>query len=63
MTGDHPLMVLCAAVLLFAGLTLLVVIVRPDDGQLYTLFGGQFAAFSGALLMHLTGRKPGEPKP
>jgi hypothetical protein len=54
---DKTLIVLCAGLLFFSVMVLMVVLWKPSDGQLYTLFAGVFGQFSGALMMHL---KPSE---
>ena len=62
MSENKTLMVLVGMVIFFTLIVLLVVYVRPDDGQLYTLFGGAFSGFVGALMMHLRGGKSDETK-
>ncbi len=54
---DKTLLVLCSGLVFFAFLTITVVVIWPQDAQVYTLFGGVFSQFSGALMMHLTGGK------
>lgn len=58
---DKTLLVLAAFTVLFAAITLLVVWLRPNDGQTYQTFVTQLAGFSGALMMHLKGEKVAPP--
>lgn len=54
---DKTLITLLFSMLIFLSVTLLVVMVRPSDTVIYTLFSGAFSQFSGALLLHLTREK------
>jgi hypothetical protein len=54
---DKTLIILFASMMLFVLVVLLVVVLRPSDTVLYTLFSGSFSNFSGALLLHLTREK------
>lgn len=60
---DTTLAVLCGGLVLFAAITIGIVVAIPKDGQLYTLFAGVFGQFSGALMMHLRSEsKPKDPQ-
>ena len=50
---EKTLIMLAAGTLFFTGVTLFVSYTRPNDGQLYTLFGTMVSGFSSALLLHL----------
>jgi hypothetical protein len=54
---DKTLIILFGSMLIFIGVVLVVVLVRPSDPVLYTLFSTSFSNFSGALLLHLTREK------
>ena len=53
---DKSLWVLLFCVIFFTFVTIGLVAARPDDGPLYSTFSGILSGFTGALLMHLTGR-------
>ena len=55
--------VLCGFTVVFAALTLGVVWMRPNDGQLYTLFSSLLTGYAGALLLFLTGKSGPPPTP
>ena len=57
----HTLIVLCSFLTFFALLTVAVVLLRPNDGQLYTLFAAAFGNVQGALTLYLTGRATAPP--
>ena len=59
---DKTLIILFASMMLFVLVVLLVVVLRPSDTVLYTLFSGSFSNFSGALLLHLTREKVAPPE-
>ena len=54
---DKTLIILFCSMLIFLVVTVAVVILRPSDTVIYTLFSGSFSNFSGALLLHLTREK------
>lgn len=54
---DKTLIILFCSMLIFLVVTVVVVILRPSDTVIYTLFSGSFSNFSGALLLHLTREK------
>jgi flagellar biosynthesis/type III secretory pathway M-ring protein FliF/YscJ len=54
---DKTLIILGSAMVFFAVIVLIVVYLRPEDTQLYTLFATVFSNFSGALMLHLTREK------
>lgn len=54
---DKTLIVLSGSMFVFAIIVLIVVYIRPEDTQLYTLFATVFSNFSGALMLHLTREK------
>jgi hypothetical protein len=58
---DKTLIILFCSMLIFLGVTVGVVIARPSDTVIYTLFSGSFSQFSGALLLHLTREKVAPP--
>jgi hypothetical protein len=51
---DKNLFLLSFFILIFAGLLLIVVWKRPDDGQTFTLFATTLSGFVGCLLGWLT---------
>ena len=51
---DKTLIVLWSTAIFLGILVVAVVLLRPDDTMLYTLFSTQFSGFSGALVLHLT---------
>lgn len=54
---DKVILVLCFFTMMFSGITLTVVWLRPSDGQTFQTFTGLLSGFTGALLMHLRGEK------
>lgn len=58
---DKTLIILFGSMLIFIAVVLVVVLVRPSDTVLYTLFSTSFSNFSGALLLHLTREKVAPP--
>jgi hypothetical protein len=54
---DKTLIILFSGMLIFVIVVLVVVLFRPSDTVLYTLFSTSFSNFSGALLLHLTREK------
>jgi hypothetical protein len=53
---DKSLWVLLFCVVFYTFVTIGLVAARPNDGALYSTFSGILSGFTGALLMHLTGR-------
>lgn len=51
--NDKALVVLSFFTIFFAGVTLGVAFLRPNDGQLYQTFVSLLSGFGGAILLHL----------
>jgi hypothetical protein len=58
---DKAILVLGFFTVFFAGITLLVVWLRPSDGQTYQTFVSLLSGFVGALLLHLNPQKVAPP--
>ena len=54
---DKSVIVLSFFILVFAGMTLGIVWLRPTDGQTYQTFVSLLSGFTGALLLHLNPQK------
>ena len=54
---DKAILVLGFFTVFFTGVTLMVVWLRPNDGQTYQTFVATMSGFTGALLLHLNPRK------
>lgn len=58
---DKAILVLGFFTVFFAGITLLIVWLRPNDGQTYQTFVSLLSGFVGALLLHLNPQKVAPP--
>ena len=54
---DKSVIVLSFFILVFAGMTLGIVWLRPTDGQTYQTFVSLLSGFVGAILLHLNPQK------
>ena len=54
---DKAILVLSFFAIFFSAITLLVVWLRPSDGQTYQTFVGLLSGFAGAILLHLNPQK------
>ena len=54
---DKAILVLGFFTVFFAGITLVIVWLRPNDGQTYQTYVSLLSGFAGAMLLHLNPQK------